>query len=504
MPPPLFGQLVHVAPQNFVGRPNSEGGNGFVQKDHADGSFDIRYCMDGSLEKNVNRLRITSLNPLVTTARRTNGTDVARPSILAPSHQPQQRSSPLTQPPTPPTSPQGIKHIIIQSRGWSKYEPRPNPLLVHLRDGRSKPKGVQGVWNRIHHRNSIDKTLVICAMLFVPHGNDMRKGGTAHKVTITRCGGMVKAKRDSYKRVNRPDGLGFHYPKVPENLLRKKGEHYFENWEITGSKVSDKDGNPKFALVEWVADIFMKDLLDLCQELEAKLGKRIHVRGQWDNASPHTERLLLALIAELFGQYGWVWTTQPANSPLTNIMDAAIFPALAKMVSGLQGVLAGGRYLHCEVLWQLVKKAWDDYPLDRIARTFVHHSQVAAAIYACDGGDEFVQERNGLSFGVRKACRLDYGDEEDGGAAMDLTSIEPRERVARGVIVEEMQEGLDLEGEADKNTYDELAFIAGDVDDADYDNFDDETKARYDKFVEAWYKKQDEMATEQADAAAVV
>ena len=146
MPPPLFGQLVHVAPQNFVGRPNSEGGNGFVQKDHADGLFDIRYCMDGSLEKNVNRLRITSLNPLVTTARRTNGTDVARPSILAPSHQPQQRSSPLTQPPTPPTSPRGIKHIIIQSRGWSKYEPHPNPLLVHLRDGRSKPKA----WLRIY------------------------------------------------------------------------------------------------------------------------------------------------------------------------------------------------------------------------------------------------------------------------------------------------------------------------------------------------------------------
>jgi len=96
MPPPLFGQLVHVAPYNFVGRPNSEGGNGYVEKDHPDGSFDIRYCMDGSVEKNVNRLRITSYNPLVTTARRTNGTDVARPSTLAPSHQPQPRSSPLS------------------------------------------------------------------------------------------------------------------------------------------------------------------------------------------------------------------------------------------------------------------------------------------------------------------------------------------------------------------------------------------------------------------------
>jgi len=76
-----------------------------------------------------------------------------------------------------------------------------------------------------------------------------------------------------------------------------------------------------------------------------------------------------------------------------------------------------------------------------------------------------------------------------------LTSIEPRERVAKGVIVEEVQDGLDLEGGADNRlkyavpnmeqhdisehlTYDELAFIAGDVADADYDNLDDATKAR--------------------------
>eukprot|EP00984_Skeletonema_dohrnii_P023352 scaffold12434_cov109-Skeletonema_dohrnii-CCMP3373.AAC.1 len=32
MPPPLYGQWVNVIPQNFVGRPNSEGGNGYVEK----------------------------------------------------------------------------------------------------------------------------------------------------------------------------------------------------------------------------------------------------------------------------------------------------------------------------------------------------------------------------------------------------------------------------------------------------------------------------------------
>ncbi len=58
--------------------------------------------------------------------------------------------------------------------------------------------GVQGVWNRVYHKNSINKILVICAMAFLPHNNDLRKGGTAKKLTITQAGGMVKASKDSY------------------------------------------------------------------------------------------------------------------------------------------------------------------------------------------------------------------------------------------------------------------------------------------------------------------
>lgn len=160
---------------------------------------------------------------------------------------------------------------------------------------------------------------------------------------------MVKAKKNSYKRVYRDDGT-YHYPTDPNNILRKKGEEYFENWEITGSK-DELKGNSKFALTKWVKNIFIEDLKRQCQELELKLGKKIHVRGQWDNASPHTERALVGLIATAFGENGWVWTMQPANSPLTNIMDAAIFPALAKLVSAYQGYLNGGRYLQSHFQW---------------------------------------------------------------------------------------------------------------------------------------------------------
>lgn len=33
------------------------------------------------------------------------------------------------------------------------------------------------MWNRCHHKNSIDKTLHICAMAYARQDNDIRKGG---------------------------------------------------------------------------------------------------------------------------------------------------------------------------------------------------------------------------------------------------------------------------------------------------------------------------------------
>ena len=537
------GEFIEVRAQTFVGRPNSDGGVCVIKHIHADRSIDVNYVIDNKLEVNIAPDRIINLNPLVTMARRRNVNDVDRPSILAPSHQPQ--STPRTTRPSPllvspPMSPSGASKVMIESRGWSKYERVLNPLLVFLREGRKKSKGwlrreeneydvyednrhgkkkgemkvqlsvkennklvhmkmeldrvkesidvwptsftpladlayafgighrkivdcvnvhysngcttkrkvrndagrtlfnsqamrnkfytpfeyykkkqrklhpgeritdqalkeawvglseqlkhecqlgadnlklvaaniedvtktalektngsisweklasyiaggedkvqpvsktalarhvmategfryfatrtlpqcnqpqtkkrrlewaisfhifwegakmiatkvqvvyfhidekwfyslvirmnnklvpvwgVQGVWNRIHHKNAIDKILAICAMAFAPIDNDIRKGGRAKKLTITRSGGMKTAQKDTYPRVYNDDGT-YCYPKDPDNILRKKGEEYFENWEITGSKKTGK-GKSKFALTEWIKDTFMDDL----------------------------------------------------------------------------------------------------------------------------------------------------------------------------------------------------------------------------------------------------
>ena len=137
------------------------------------------------------------------------------------------------------------------------------------------------------------------------------------------------------------------------------------------------------------------------------------------------------------------------------------------------------------------------------------HSQVAAAIYNCKGGDEFVQERKGLSFGVRKVCSPYYGDGEDGEeyAGLDLTSLDERSLgLAKGVVVKEVIDGVDIDSRDARSLsyplpdmsgkdigkyleYSELELIAADSDDVDYESLSEEEKARYSEFGDAWIKK---------------
>ena len=165
--------------------------------------------------------------------------------------------------------------------------------LVLRMNGKICPSyGACPVFNRIHHKNNIDKLLLICAMAIVPHGNNLRKGGKTYKLSMARCGGMVEAKKDTYKRVYNDDGT-YYYPKIPENQLRHAGQFYFENWEICGSKSSSAEGKGKYALTKWVDYEIVPALEDVCREVGTETGCRVHVRGQWDNAGLHKEKNLM-------------------------------------------------------------------------------------------------------------------------------------------------------------------------------------------------------------------
>ena len=120
----------------------------------------------------------------------------------------------------------------------------------------------------------------------------------------------------------------------------------------------------------------------------------------------------MVLVKEEFDKRGWLTTFQPPNTPLSNELDAAVFPAVAKKGSAISGLLHQGRHLECEKLWKVIERAWDEYPCNSIAREFVHHDQVLAAFEKEKGGDEWLKGRAALNFGVRRVCRPYFGQRD--------------------------------------------------------------------------------------------
>ena len=133
-------------------------------------------------------------------------------------------------------------------------------------------------------------------------------------------------------------------------------------------------------------------------------GKKVIVRYQMDGAGPHKDKELNSYLAEAFDDRGWILKFQPPNSPLTNVKDACIFPALSKHVTQHQGLKNGSLVYTPDELWEAVMDCVDDFSSATIARAYVGHHQMVNAIAHCRGGDDFVKARGGLSVGVRKHC----------------------------------------------------------------------------------------------------
>ena len=86
---------------------------------------------------------------------------------------------------------------------------------------------------------------------------------------------------------------------------------------------------------------------------------------------------------------------------------------MSKSVLVTEGLTHSSHVLEKEHLWELVTKAWDDLPLDSIARAYVRYHQVINAIHDCEGGDEFATQWQGLHFNVHKLCCMPFFAKED-------------------------------------------------------------------------------------------
>ncbi|OEU10887.1 hypothetical protein FRACYDRAFT_246763 [Fragilariopsis cylindrus CCMP1102] len=201
-------------------------------------------------------------------------------------------------------------------------------------------------------------------------------------------------------------------PRTEANLRRKKGDMYFKNMEIRGSDEGDAK-NPAFALKRFWEEEVLPALDALAQQLTHLYpGKKIVFLNHWDNAPPHVEGVFIDWLTDQLATRGWVNTPQPAQSPLLNIFDTALFAAMSKHVLAKQGLFNHSLYLKKERLWEILQAVWKEYDLAKIANMHIHHHQMVNAVIAWKGGDGFATASRALHCGVRKVVVPVFRDEE--------------------------------------------------------------------------------------------
>jgi len=172
----------------------------------------------------------------------------------------------------------------------------------------------------------------------------------------------------------------------------------------------------------------MKILYDITTPSQATVAKYpgYSARIQWDNASPHTAKAFEQWVDAEFAKRGWTRANQPSQSPETNVLDRAIFPALSKHCSkeNFDPVARKMRMLRGDSLATAVMKVWDELDPNKIARAF---QSLASAgnkgcvfdIIADKGSNEYMQKKGANHYGIRKrylsfpnGIRLDPGAQE--------------------------------------------------------------------------------------------
>lgn len=219
--------------------------------------------------------------------------------------------------------------------------------------------GVEPVQHAVHHKSHLHKILCIASSGVLPTNNNIEQGGAAAKVSLERAGRMMPAQKDSCRQVHKPDGA-FHYPGLQDNLSRKKGELCFEPMEITGSTEGTAK-KPKCSLLKFHKETEMPRLEQIAQQIETETMKKCVIRCQIDGAGPHTDKKLLAWLQCEFNKCGWTLKFQPPNSPLTNIKDCCVFPAMSKAVTAEQGLFKGSHALEGEDFWNVVQRCWQHF-----------------------------------------------------------------------------------------------------------------------------------------------
>ena len=295
--------------------------------------------------------------------------------------------------------------------------------------------GLEGVDYFAHHKAHIDKIMYIVVTAFaLTNDNDITKGGVVVPVSCIRVGKMMKAQRDSWKKVYDENGNRL---KTDANISRRRGDEYFKPMEITGSSEGTAN-KPKFSLWKAYKNYIIPDLeKKVIRRFSNNGQRRVIVVLQEDGAGPHKDQRYLRRMQRVFHKKGWIKFNQPSQSPVTNVHDACIFPMMSKEVSNEQAVMFGSKLLRGEQLHKAVMNVWHDKRNElAMARAFAGHHQIVSSIMNYKGDNNYLFEKGGLSFGIRKTF---IGNEEGNGVIPVTLAPDTDEETLQGQILHQMK-----------------------------------------------------------------
>ena len=174
--------------------------------------------------------------------------------------------------------------------------------------------------------------------------------------------------------------------------------------------------------------------------MQNNIGAKVVPVFQQDGAGLNNCKSFQTFLNDLESTHDWIIFRQPPNSPVTNTNDACTFPMASKKVSRSQSVVFGGTLLKNKQLNRTVMNVlFDPDILPAIARAYIGHSQIPGAIIEYKGDNNYLSERKGMHFGVRKTF---ISNEKGDGVTVIPLQIREGESIQCKVVADRVSWGL--------------------------------------------------------------
>ena len=261
---------------------------------------------------------------------------------------------------------------------------------------------------KIHHKNYQNKVM-FSAFVGAASIGGYKNGIVGLPIHIERCCvERVWTKKSTYKRTY--NGTSYRYEKRADNISKQQGKIYKVDCCVRGADTgTEKD--PKYSLLKF----WKEKLLPWLEKLVSTNGPfpGFIIKFQDDGAGAHQCKKYEKFLNELFDSKGWYLSKQPPNSPLTNVLDLLVFPALSKRVSHnkTQFNFERGcvRQMSKDEIEDVVLEEFEKLPVALIARAFATQKHVIKLIDKFNGLNGYIKERSALHSNVRYKFKVREG-----------------------------------------------------------------------------------------------